>query len=146
MVKTGMDSLLSNSLGIANFQQLEVPELYEYEITSDEFETVAGSIELTTDTELEIEMVKKPTFVSENPHHSFLRIWPNPTNGPLYITFSKTPEDAEIRISDLNGRTFIREIMDAEEKEISLDFLDKGLYMIHFVSKKENLVYLLVRI
>ncbi|MBE0654121.1 MAG: glycoside hydrolase family 9 protein, partial [Bacteroidales bacterium] len=145
LVKIGGDSLLSNSLGIANFQQLPVPETYEYIITCDEYENQEGSIDLTKDFEVGIEMIQKPSSVLVDAVNSGMKIWPNPTAGSLYITFNKIPENVEIQISDMNGRTFIRERIDVNEKEISLDFLDKGLYMLNNVSKKENMVFLLVR-
>jgi hypothetical protein len=54
-------------------------------------------------------------------------MYPNPVNDILFV---EIPEGAEIRITDMTGKTVRTEFLKAGKNELNVSLLTRGVYMI----------------
>ena len=145
IVKMKDDSLVSTSLGLAEFRQKPVGENYSYSITKENYHNRDGSLYLTTDTTINVEMLKKPSGINEiHPDDNF-QFWPNPAEDVLFCRFKDYSKDIILKITDLKGKEIIViENHGAHELIINTAKLDTGLYLLEYNSLKMNKSFLLL--
>jgi uncharacterized repeat protein (TIGR03803 family) len=82
-----------------------------------------------------------PTNLIGNSLSEKITLYPNPTDGKFTIDLGRTYPDAEITISQLDGRIISRErVMNARLKELQLSE-SPGLYLVSFTSGNERAVF-----
>lgn len=78
---------------------------------------------------------KAPTADAGENLEAAMRIYPNPTTGTFTIEIPAIDKDAHITIVDLNGRTVMSDVIQAntygQSKQIDLPRVAPGLYIIH---------------
>ncbi|MFW5877758.1 MAG: glycosyl hydrolase, partial [bacterium] len=145
IVKLEEDSLLSNSLGLAEFRQKSVGENYTYSIRKEDYHKNEGSIYLTTDTTVNIEMLKKPSGINKTYPEDNFHFWPNPVEDELFCRFKYYSPGVRLKITDLKGREII--IIDdpgIQELIINTSNMDPGLYVLEYSSLEMHKSFLLV--
>jgi hypothetical protein len=75
------------------------------------------------------------TNLYDESENSFIRIYPNPTDGLTWIDFSQLPaNEVTIQVLDLNGKTLLYEKFQAGDKQLvrKYDFAEyeKGVYIV----------------
>ncbi len=130
-------SLVSNSLGMATFSQLPVSNEYSYTVSKTGFNDEAGSFYLTQDTTIDVVMGLK-TAVNPDKQAEALKIWPNPADEQINISFPAMLNKVSLRITDLGGHELYNRKL--ENHSLTLDVKDymPGLYVIHFVAGNET--------
>ena len=136
-VTVGEQSLVSNSLGMATFSQLPVSNEYSYTISKTGFNDEAGSFYLTQDTTIDVVMGLK-TAVNPLKKAEALKIWPNPADEQINISFPAFTNEVSLRITDLGGHELYNRKL--ENHSLTLDVKDymPGMYIIHFVAGNET--------
>ncbi len=83
---------------------------------------------------------------TEFENNNFLNIFPNPTNGELFIHTSKEINRADIDIIDMNGRVVYSEkaVNLTTTKVFNLNYLQSGVYVLKIKGEGLNLVKKLV--
>ena len=130
-------SLVSNSLGMVTFTQLPVSTEYGYIVSKTGFNEEAGSFYLTKDTTIDVGMGLK-TAVDLAEQTEILKIWPNPADDRITISFQGTQKEGSLRITDLGGHEVYNRRQ--EDHSLILDVKDyaPGMYIIHFVAGNET--------
>lgn len=78
-----------------------------------------------------------------------IRIYPNPTNGNLFISATQGITDFKVAIMDMNGRTVFssenNSIINSDVISIDLSDVEDGIYMIRVFSDTEDAIYRIVK-
>jgi hypothetical protein len=136
LVKVNEDSLITNSLGIALFQELPIPASYTFRISKNGYLTKEGSFYLTRDTTIDIEM-KVITAIKEFPaKDEMIRIWPNPTKDILNIHLPGDFSEKAILITDLTGREILSHQTAQSRFEINVRNFPAGIYLLRVITRK----------
>jgi hypothetical protein len=64
-------------------------------------------------------------------------VFPNPAQNAITIS-SSTAENAEITIYDLNGRTVINTSINGNQKDIDVNQISKGFYLMKIVGSDKT--------
>ncbi len=144
-VKLRNDSLATNSLGIANFNEIPVGENYSYSVRKEGFYLIEGTISPLSDTTLNIDMEKKPVNIPNQFKESNFSFYPNPADNHIRCTLENMKSDISIRITDLNGRDYINIHPAEEEFILNTSDLNTGLYILQYLAgnKKENFLLII---
>ncbi|MBA2613892.1 MAG: T9SS type A sorting domain-containing protein [Bacteroidetes bacterium] len=80
--------------------------------------------------------------LKETTTNSFLSVFPNPSNGMLYLKSSKTINTYEIKVIDLMGRSILIQNLHQVGNMEMLDIsnLNNGIYFLHISSESGNFV------
>ncbi len=130
-------SLVSNSLGIATFSQLPVSHDYSFSISKTGYKDEAGSFYLRTDTTIDVVMGLN-TGVDGAKQTGTLKIWPNPANDKLNITFLSQQKEVTIRITDLAGHEFVNCRLENHSLQFNTSNYMPGMYIIQIESGNEK--------
>jgi hypothetical protein len=129
--------VISNSLGMATFPQLPVSADYNYTISKTGFNEEAGSFYLSGDTiideKLELKTALDPAEQTEG-----LKIWPNPADDHINISFPVSQNEVSIRITDLGGHELENRKLENHSPSIYVKDYPPGLYIIHLVAGMET--------
>jgi hypothetical protein len=136
------DSLVTNSLGIAHFQNIPVGQEYSYRISKEGFERVEGSVALNTDTSININMTL--TSLQQTGLKEAFEFWPNPATEKITCSFNAHPNRVRIRILDLKGRIIIDKKPMENEISIAIGSLPGGLYIIQYMNQSASENFLLM--
>lgn len=138
------DTLISTGLGIAKFNELEINRYYNYFISKGGYNDISGSVFLTNDTTLLIEMDAYKTITSELKNKQIIHVWPNPFSSSLHFQ-TNTFDTGRIEISDVNGM-IIRKL-NFENKSIRIDtkFFAKGIYFFRYFSNNKQIRLKLIK-
>jgi hypothetical protein len=79
-----------------------------------------------------------------------LRIWPNPTNGLVYIDYpSSVDDDFSVKVLDLQGKLLTDGKLDKWDNlgrfEIDLSNLNSGIYLIQLQNESHSVIKRIVR-
>lgn len=66
-----------------------------------------------------------------------IKIYPNPTDGILYINVSNSTID-NIVVSDITGKVYVNETVNADQSEIDLSSYPKGIYFVNIVTENDS--------
>ncbi len=125
------DTLITNNLGIATFNNLAVDTKYEYLISKNGYDNIAGELYLTGDTTILISIKSSLSIDSEFSKNKQINIYPNPAYQKLYIYFPPNYLGCEATIFDVNGLLIKKVILsDIDTKTISLDHIPTGIYIL----------------
>jgi hypothetical protein len=123
------DTATTSALGIARIRNLVVPSNHDYHIYKSGFRDIFGSVDLRTDTTLNIQMEMIPVFANDVKKTGELQIWPNPVDNFLSVKSSESID--KINVFSLTGNKIIIPVKN-----------NQGIFQIDF-SKAEPAVYLL---
>jgi hypothetical protein len=126
-------SVISNTLGMATFTQLPVLNDFSYTISKTGFNDEAGTFYLTGDTTIDVILGIK-TAADPAEQDGELKIWPNPADDQVNISFPVSQNEVFVRITDLAGRGM--DNRGPESHSFTLDVRDypPGMYIIHFTA------------
>ncbi|MBL7965994.1 MAG: T9SS type A sorting domain-containing protein, partial [Prolixibacteraceae bacterium] len=83
--------------------------------------------------------VKIPTGLKTIPNKQQITIWPNPTNGMIYVVLDQNPQPkTELIIMDSSGKIALRQNIRKEENQIDLSGLPRGQYLVKTNEKGTN--------
>ncbi len=66
-----------------------------------------------------------------------IEIYPNPTDGRLYIEVSNSAID-NIVVTDITGKVFVNKAVNADQSEIDLSSYPKGIYLVNIVTENDS--------
>ena len=66
-----------------------------------------------------------------------IKIYPNPTDGRLYIEVSNSNID-NIVVTDITGKVFVNKTVNADQSEIDLSSYPKGIYLVNVVTENDS--------
>jgi hypothetical protein len=136
-VTVGDYTLLSNSLGMATFAQLPVSAEYSYTVSKPGYNDVTGSLFLSKDTIIDLEMGLK-TGINPAEKPEAFKIWPNPADDRITISIPGARMQGSLQITDLGGHEIYNRPQ--EVPSITLDVKDyaPGMYIIRYFTGKET--------
>ncbi len=138
LVIVNEDSLVSSSLGLAKFRQLEVNQEYSYSVSLNGYKDREGLFYLQTDTTIEVAMEKIVDGLPRS-HKEEVQIWPNPVHDILKLRHSGLYEKASI--CDLSGRPVKTLELRLQECSIPVGALEPGYYLLYLEGKNKKLVF-----
>jgi hypothetical protein len=89
-------------------------------------------------------VVSNCTNLNEFENQLNLNLYPNPTNGKLFISTSGN-EPLYLEISDLAGKIIVSGLLDDTEKELDLTRYDNGIYLIKFKGTKFTRTFKIIK-
>ncbi|TVQ17069.1 MAG: T9SS C-terminal target domain-containing protein [Bacteroidetes bacterium] len=109
-----------------------LPGIYDYTVEAEGYHTVAGAAEIVDeDVEVLIELVIIVS-VNEWDYNAF-SLYPNPASHYV-ILHNSADGAAEILVTDLNGSIVIQTRMGSGEKQLNVEDLKEGIYIIRVVA------------
>lgn len=75
------------------------------------------------------------TQITKNTIDNNLLVFPNPSNGKIKITIENSTEVYEISVMSLDGKVLYKDQSNLNNKEISLEGLSKGIYLLQLTDK-----------
>jgi hypothetical protein len=72
-------------------------------------------------------------------------LYPNPTSGIFYITFSKVLSQAPITITDINGKVVQQIIGSGEKIKFDLSVFSSGTYFVRLLDNGKNIVKKIIK-
>jgi ABC-type amino acid transport substrate-binding protein len=75
-------------------------------------------------------------------------LYPNPTNGMVYISNEGSTEVFNLELTDLNGKVIASQtgtINGTETTEVSLEKLETGIYLIHVFNDNSEKTFRIVK-
>ncbi|MCK4919662.1 MAG: T9SS type A sorting domain-containing protein [Bacteroidales bacterium] len=133
-VEMNSENVLSNSLGMASFNNIGVDSDYQYVITKADYKTINSSVFVSYDSTINIEL---EIATSLNYHNRQISVYPNPVYNQIHIA-TNFPI-VKIHITDVLGKMLLQNLPDDENKAtIDLSGLNKGLYFISIFDKESN--------
>jgi len=90
------------------------------------------------DSVIELTLTVEGVGVVEARHATSLRIYPNPTDGKLHITYAETLHATSVQIFDVVGRKYnveAKHVLPNEEIEIDISHLAAGMYFLRIDGK-----------
>jgi hypothetical protein len=133
-------SQTSNSSGQVFFFYQTTRESYDFSVELDSYKQVQGSFYLETDTTIEV-MLEKATS-NHMMNIQDISIWPNPFNTYIEIDI---PVNCMLHIYDVSGIRRASYHVDAGLNTIMTDKLDKGCYILKFVTGEISYNRLIVK-
>ncbi|MDX2430222.1 MAG: T9SS type A sorting domain-containing protein, partial [Bacteroides sp.] len=130
-VEINGESIVSNQLGQSVFSSLPVSVSLDYKVIREDYETLEGSVELQTDTIIELQMEKIITALDALlPADELFKVYPNPATERIFIE-SREGDITRIELLDLSGRTILSQKPEstAYSLEITPD-VAPGIYML----------------
>jgi len=132
------DTLVSTSIGLATFRDLQVEENYSYKIVKGGYNDVTGELYLESDTTLEIQLEQYPVSAG-NILERKLKIWPNPANNYLMVRFENTVSEGVLQVLNLNGNSIKnRRVTNSSDTKIDLTGITPGFYLLKFTSNQNQ--------
>lgn len=125
------DTLTSTSLGIARFKNLPVNVEYIYTINKLGYQNVTDTFFLSTDTIININLIRIPTF-ADNLNENEFKIWPNPVKSKIYYFSNKSLKSVEI-LSVSGIRVFTQNQIKQTLSFIDMSQLSEGTYVLKFI-------------
>lgn len=139
------DSLLTNSLGIALFKQLSIPDSYNYVISKAGFRTMEGSVYLAGDTTVDLTIDKLVQLAEAGTNIYQIRIWPNPVKEFLHCSIPENSPGKIIKITNIYGDEIFSHKV--ENTTISLNVKDypEGIYLIQLLTNDNQSIQIFIK-
>ena len=130
-VELNGEVLVSNQLGQAVFPSMPVAISLDYLIQREDYETIEGSVELTADTTIVLQMEKTPTGVNPSVAlRKVIKVYPNPACDRIFLE-SGEEMISEVVLMDLNGRSILQQKNESNAYSIELPSgLAPGIYIL----------------
>ena len=140
------DTLISTSLGIANFKNLEINNSYNYLIIKEGYNDFSGMLELYGDTTVTLKIEPYSTLVSENPESVKIKIWPNPASKTLKVKLPVSYNECTIEIQNLKGVS-IKKFYPGNQAEYELPVSDipAGIYLLKLITEQNQIIQTFVK-
>ncbi len=140
------DSILTNNLGISLFEHMEINRTYEYTVRKDGYHTVAGSLYLVTDTTIAVEMIPDSVdAVRRQSLHSGILLFPNPASETVYMEIPENCGNAQLQISDMQGRILGEMEAGTGILEQDISWLAGGMYYVKVIFENNAEWHLLLK-
>jgi hypothetical protein len=123
-------TLMSNSMGDAQFSQLPISTSYSYLVTKDGYEQKAGTVYLSRDTIVVVEMIVKLTAIEQPSADGIVECWPNPATDKLHVSLPRTTMEKTILVNDIRGIELHRQTTDKNFTVIDLARFTPGTYLV----------------
>jgi mannan endo-1,4-beta-mannosidase len=133
VIKIGQDSLITNSLGIAQFKQLPLDNNYSFSIEKAGYYAISGGFFLSRDTVIDLSMEKDITGTGYF-NNGRLRIWPNPASDFLHFSFRSDWLNSKIEIVDLLGNVLYTDEVNESEFTLDMKQFQSGAYIVKVIS------------
>jgi len=134
------DTAITNALGIARIRNLNVPTGYNYHIFKSGFRDVFGSLNLHTDTTVNVQIEPLPVGIYEKQNPDILKIWPNPVNDILLV--ESADFISKINVYAISGR---KTNIPAKNRQgiFELDFAknEPGVYLLEIFFTDKTVVF-----
>ena len=130
-VELNGETLISNQLGQAVFSSMPVAISLDYLIQRENYETIEGSLGLTADTTIVLQMEKTATGLNPSvAQRNVIKVYPNPAFDRIFIE-SGEETISEIVLMDLNGRSILQQKNESNAYSIELPSgLAPGIYIL----------------
>ncbi len=140
------DTLISTGLGITNFRNLQLNTTYHYKIYRGGYNDLSGTLYLTGDTTVNLEMKPYSTFLAEKTRGDKIEIWPNPAKDLLNIYLPSEFTGAVIEVINMKGKLVKKFNETLNQKvELPLHDLPAGMYLLKLVSQSNQLNQIFVK-
>ena len=128
LVVLNMDSLLTNSLGIAEFHEVALFSNHSLSLERDGYNPVYEDLWIESDTTIEFQFF--PLGIPEI--QKGILLYPNPTNGIIEV--NPAVSHGIFRITDPGGKILLNGEFYSEHFKINLSYLKEGMYIIQIIS------------
>ena len=145
MVVINGDTLISNSLGIANFKGLPVEDSYDFFIRKHGFFDTTGTFILTNDTTILISMRAWPTGIQFTDPESGLKCWPNPVHDLLHCIVRDDQQILSVNITDLKGTEVYRQDLVENSFTINVGNYPDDLYLLKVDSGDRQATWVFIK-
>jgi len=139
------DSVLSNAIGLALFNQLPAAANYNYSITKDGYIQKEGDLFLATDTTIQILMQTHGTSTEKISNNESFKFWPNPVRDILYIHIPENYNEKTIKITDITGYDIHYQKIDQDLTKIDVKQYQVGIYIINIYSNEGQTFRLFIK-
>lgn len=129
------DTLITTGLGIANFRNLDINANYSYLVYKGGYDDISGTLYLTNDSTVNIEMKPYATYTNMNAERIEFKIWPNPVNNFMYYEFRDKIINAHAEISTMQGIKVKSFKLEGSSGKFGLNDIPDGMYVLKFISK-----------
>ncbi|MCF8227179.1 MAG: T9SS type A sorting domain-containing protein [Bacteroidales bacterium] len=139
-VSIGSDSIETNNLGQALFDEMAIDTTYSYSVRKEGYEDVSGEVYLLTDTTINIAMitVNDTTNLSDFSMVDGVRVWPNPASSILFLETGAELRDPVIQILDIHGRIIFERRYKGVSMKVDLGGLTSGLFFLKINGNQLN--------
>lgn len=144
-VRIDGDSIVTTSLGLAQFRELPLSVSYSYLITRSGYYDVTGEFYLDKDTTLYITMERLATNIDRETDAESVKIWPNPVRDFLYCLVPDVCSELIFRITDLVGKEVYNHEMNGPSFQIDLANLNPGAYVLKIISSEIQLTRIFLK-
>jgi len=131
------DTLTSNSLGDALYNKLPVSVTYDYTVRKNGFGEITGSVYLSEDTIVLIEMAKVPVSADFENEEGIFSIWPNPVEDFLNISLPEQSGLLAFQITNVNGVIVSTKVSDLDRVRIDVREMVSGVYILRVIAGKD---------
>ncbi len=139
------DTVVTNSIGISNFRNLEVTEEYRYLIYKDGYKDVLDTLYLTTDTTINIAMTYPTPAIIVDENRNF-KIWPNPVNNELHFQIPENWNNIYAEIVNLQGGILKSvQLENSNQSTILLNEIPNGIYILKIYSSEKQIDKLFIK-
>ncbi len=140
------DTLISNGLGIATFKNLQINLIYNYLIYKDGYHDLSGTIQLSGDSTVTLQMNPYTTNIIQNEDLNNLKIWPNPVTEVLNLQIPASYCGGFLEIVNLQGKT-LKKIDRVQSLQIELwvNDIPRGIHFLRITSNQNQLNGLFIR-
>jgi hypothetical protein len=128
------ETFQTDEFGTCYIDELEIDQSYHYTVSKELYETDSGTIFLTADTTVNIDLEIISALQS---HDRQLSIFPNPSQSHLNITTNFPIR--KIHISDLLGKIVLKKnIEDLTHSIIDVSLLGEGIYFVSIFDRENR--------
>jgi hypothetical protein len=146
LVVVNEDSLISNSLGIALFNQLPVSTGYNYVISKTGYANSEGTFNLDRDTTIDVAMEVATASTAIPANNGKVKLWPNPVGEVLSLYLPGESPDKFIRVTDLMGREIYHQKFENNVLKINVNNYRPGIYVIQTFSGADQATLFFIKI
>ncbi|MBL7112665.1 MAG: T9SS type A sorting domain-containing protein [Bacteroidales bacterium] len=145
LVVVNGDSVLSNAIGLALFDDLPIAAYYSYLITKDGYEQRGGDFFLETDTTIQISMQAIQNNTEGLSDRGKIKFWPNPVHDLLYLNIPETFIENTIRITDITGNDLYNQKNKYGLLRINVMDYPAGVYIINIYSNESQTSHMFIK-
>jgi len=144
-VKLESDSVLTNSLGIALFNELELGISLSYSVSKTGFYEQSGDFILSTDTVINLVLEKNTIGIGESFAGGKFQIWPNPVSDILHYSVPESFINNSVMIMDILGNKIYSGKITRTELSINLKNYSSGVYILRIITADSDMSKLFIK-
>ena len=129
---TSFGTQTTDASGVATFNDVYPKNDIDYTITTTGFDSYTDKVSVV-DANVTVDVVIIHTGFADLKSGSF-SIYPNPTNGILYVKYDEYVKNTVLKVVTINGKEILKQKIDKNISSIDLSKQPKGVYFIKIVS------------